>query len=304
MDVIERIRSNVLPGTVIPKPKAKSDFIFLGWTSSGSESAISYSIPNRKDPAKPYRKYVRESEIILAYEEFVKAGEFTRGWLNTHLPKLAKEGSCSFTTIGGLLCLLGEARYEYARYCKISRNSGIVVTKRGIRDVFSGLRSKSARETLRKPRYQGLEKAVVPGNESRLDLPIGEFIALLKREGDARYKLFLNPNGDLEYCVFKLSDQEMGRKKGVYKFLLDGEMVYVGRCLDNFKKRFNSGYGKIASKNCFLDGQSTNCRLNALVNQFGDRMEIDFVVMENNEASISLEKEMLSDPRLIWNVQK
>jgi hypothetical protein len=54
-------------------------------------------------------------------------------------------------------------------------------------------------------------------------------------------------------------------QKGLYAYTVENELVYIGRCLDTFKKRINYGYGKIAPKNCYRDGQSTNCHLNSLI---------------------------------------
>ena len=117
--IVEKIKAKVQIGTVLPKPMAKSEFYFTGWCISNNEEAISYSIPNHKNPSKPHKKYIRISELAKAYDEFNKNGCITRKWFNTELSKLANEGSCSFTTIGGLLILLGEANYESAQYNKI-----------------------------------------------------------------------------------------------------------------------------------------------------------------------------------------
>jgi hypothetical protein len=47
--------------------------------------------------------------------------------------------------------------------------------------------------------------------------------------------------------------------------LVGDELKYIGRGKDSMKKRVNCGHGKIHPKNCYLDGQSTNCDLNALI---------------------------------------
>lgn len=118
--ITEKIKAHIKIGTVLPKPKAKSEFHFLGWCISGNEEAISYSIPNHKDPQNPYKKYIRKSELEKSYGEFVKNGYISRQWFKVELSKLAKKAPCSFTTIGGILVLLGEATYEQklARYVK------------------------------------------------------------------------------------------------------------------------------------------------------------------------------------------
>jgi len=48
----------------------------------------------------------------------LETGSLTRTWFVEHYPKLEKDGTCNFTTVGGVLQLLGLARYsgpgEYA----------------------------------------------------------------------------------------------------------------------------------------------------------------------------------------------
>lgn len=102
---------------------------------------------------------------------------------------------------------------------------------------------------------------------NHLDTKIGDFLIFLKNNNDSFYKKFLNPYGDGEYCKFMISDQEVIDKKGLYLYKLGEEVLYIGRCRDSFKKRFNQGYGTIHPKNCYLDGQSTNCHINSLINK-------------------------------------
>lgn len=53
--------------------------------------------------------------------------------------------------------------------------------------------------------------------------------------------------------------------KGLYSFVVDNTIKYIGRSHDPFYKRVNQGYGHISPKNCFRDGQSTNCRINSII---------------------------------------
>ena len=55
--------------------------------------------------------------------------------------------------------------------------------------------------------------------------------------------------------------------KRLYCFTVNGQLKYIGRSTDSFAKRIDQGYGKIHPKNCFRDGQSTNCHLNGLIAQ-------------------------------------
>jgi hypothetical protein len=117
--IADRIRLNIKPNTVVPKPEAKDDFTIKGWGKRRSQPALIYKIPNHLDAARPYEKGVTECEFEAAYNELMKSGSFTREWFNAALPACAKEGGCNFTTIGGVFQLLGIAKYStrgtYAR---------------------------------------------------------------------------------------------------------------------------------------------------------------------------------------------
>jgi hypothetical protein len=109
--LIENIRRlNV--GTVIPKPQATGDFLIKGWGTRRGQPALLYLIPNHKSPDRPLVKGIAIAEFECAHAQLVKTGELTRVWFNSSLPACAKEGSCNFTTIGGIFCLLDVADYE------------------------------------------------------------------------------------------------------------------------------------------------------------------------------------------------
>lgn len=115
----DRLRRLTPIGTVIPKPEARDDFIVVGWGRRRGEQALIYSIPNHKNPAKPYKKGIALSEFRKAYGQLTLTGEFSRSWFNKEMAACAREGGCNFTTIGGLFCLLGYASYQRAAYVRI-----------------------------------------------------------------------------------------------------------------------------------------------------------------------------------------
>lgn len=78
------------------------------------EPALIYTIPNNRNPQKPYEKGITATEFERAREELVRSGQLTRPWFLERLPRCIDEGECNFTTLGGLLVLLGEAVYEGA----------------------------------------------------------------------------------------------------------------------------------------------------------------------------------------------
>ena len=118
--ISDRIKLNIPPNTVIPKPEATAEFKVKGWGIRRGQDALIYFIPNHTDPTKPYQKGITSTEFTSAYNELMKSGELTRNWFNSALPACAKEGGCNFTTIGGVFQLLGIATYaERGSYLRV-----------------------------------------------------------------------------------------------------------------------------------------------------------------------------------------
>src|SRR5690349_13675052 len=109
--ILPRLK-NLSSGTEIPKPGANIPFTVKGWGRRNGQTALVYNIPNQSDPRKPYQKGITADEWEQAYVQLLKTGEFTREWFDANMPRCSKEGSCNFTTIGGIFGLLGEAVYD------------------------------------------------------------------------------------------------------------------------------------------------------------------------------------------------
>jgi hypothetical protein len=111
----KRIRSVAPPGTIIPKPQARKPFRVKGDGIRRGHPALIYTIPNHADPARSHKKGVTYAELDRAYAELQRTGTLTSAWFQRHLPACYAEGSCNFTTVGGLFQLLGEAPYDGRR---------------------------------------------------------------------------------------------------------------------------------------------------------------------------------------------
>ena len=179
----------------------------------------------------------------------------------------------------------------------------LIFEKRDIGNVFQFYQTHTLSETLTRARYTQLKKLFSQNDESILPLPLGESLFQLKKANDMRYKLFLNPHGDELFCRFRIPKSILSESCGVYCYFSNNELVYIGRSKDPFTKRVNLGYGVIHPKNCFLDGQSTNCHLNSLINQLSN---VEFYVHPiDNLAEISeTEKHLINKFNPIWNIQK
>ena len=118
-NILDIIKTTVLPGTVIPKPAARGDYIVKCWGKRRGESALIYKIPNHKNPMQPYEKGITESEWKKAFNQLRTAGYFSRTWFNSAMPACAKEGDCNFTTIGGIFVILSLAKHKRGEYRKV-----------------------------------------------------------------------------------------------------------------------------------------------------------------------------------------
>lgn len=174
--------------------------------------------------------------------------------------------------------------------------------ERGIDSAFKTKNNKTLKETLEHHRYKGVLKKLSTPSDDELDMPLGDFLMDKKLSNDVGYKLFLNKYGDNTFCYFKL--ESYLTDKGLYAWVVNGKIKYIGRCTDNFKKRVNQGYGKINAKNCFIDGQATNCHLNSEINKLDN---IEFYVLPMNDRSTEeineLELRVLRSMRFDWNIQ-
>lgn len=111
----------------------------------------------------------------------------------------------------------------------------------------------------------------------------------------------LNPNGAGPFCRFSVAQGV--RAPGVYVLTLDGVPVYAGKC-ENLAKRWGgTGYGAISPKNCFVGGQSTNCKINNRILRHakaGTSLELWFHRTAETGAA---ERALILDLRPQWNSQ-
>ena len=171
-------------------------------------------------------------------------------------------------------------------------------------NVFADKNNKTLEQTLKHRRYEALGPKCERFSESEFKMPIGSFLKRLKSNGDGLYKNFLNKYGDLSYSRFRIENESVLAARGLYIFVHDGHILYVGRCRDSFRKRINQGYGRIAPKNCFLDGQATNCHINSLITNIGgDKIEFKFCKMSDLQTITNVEEGLISDYRPPWNIQ-
>jgi len=116
--ILALLNEKIAPGTVIPKPQARADFIVKGWGKRRGERALIYSIPNHSNPGYPHEKGITSSEWEQAFDHLMASGDFSHRWFKESMNACFKEGSCNFTTIGGIFELLGYAQYDQGTYLR------------------------------------------------------------------------------------------------------------------------------------------------------------------------------------------
>lgn len=100
----------------------------------------------------------------------------------------------------------------------------------------------------------------------------------------------VNNAEDIKFCQFKLVSDNITNKSGVYIWVLNNKIIYIGEA-SNLKSRFNSGYGIISPRNIFTGGQSTNCKMNRVVlDHHQEKIKIYFYETEEHK---DLERKLL-----------
>jgi len=170
-------------------------------------------------------------------------------------------------------------------------------------NVFANKNNKTLIETIKSKRYQKFKDIVRTKYPNYFYWELGKFLLKLKNEQDNFYLNFLNKYGDGTYSNFLIKDKAFLSKKGIYLFSIKSDLRYIGRSLDPFYKRINQGYGKIHPKNCYIDGQATNCHLNCLITQNKDSICFAVLVLNDNEEIKFVEKELIYKYEPEWNLQ-
>lgn len=179
---------------------------------------------------------------------------------------------------------------------------GLDFLDHGLANVFAAKDNKSLGETIEHRRYSSLKAPATRDYLDFLSTPLGSFLGFLKGRGDPFYKRFLNPHGDETYCHFRMTECPEKRQKGLYLYALGNDVVYIGRSLHSFGKRVNQGYGKIHPKNCYIDGQSTNCHLNSLIESRSSSVCLYVCPLIDDAEIAILERTLIQYRRPAWNV--
>ena len=169
-------------------------------------------------------------------------------------------------------------------------------------NIFALKNNRTLGETILHPRYRSLKSTVDAHYSDYFNMPLGRFLLERKNQGDPFYRSFLNSYGDATFCTFRIDDAQVLSQKGLYAYVTGNIVRYLGRCRDAFGKRVNQGYGMIHPKNCYRDGQATNCHLNALIAEQQAHISFHVFPMIDSDEIIRLERALIQAHLPDWNI--
>lgn len=110
-DIKRDVEKLVAQRAKIPKPLSSATYLLVRMGESRGERAVVYQLPVRPGSKRASTKRIPFSAIETSARQLLAAGLLTRRWFASRFPKLEADGTCNFTTVGGILELLGYARY-------------------------------------------------------------------------------------------------------------------------------------------------------------------------------------------------
>jgi hypothetical protein len=135
----------------------------------------------------------------------------------------------------------------------------------GVKEDLYTRVQKPLQELLENPAFSHLLPQVNAKYSRYLSLKTGLFLGQLKERHDPFYREFLNSYGDEKYGTFRLEDSHESGKKGVLIVVVNKGIYHAVNCQDTFRVIINDVLGRISAEDCLLSGDSTRCRMNALL---------------------------------------
>jgi hypothetical protein len=219
------------------------------------------SIATVRDPL--WRKYLNETFSAEAWSALAR-GTSTGG--NQYVRQTEKPVSQSQKSPSGGLMQLKDGslivpfqeKTLYFKPVKLNFSGGLR------EDVFARVQ-KPLQDLLETPAFSLLLPQVNAKYSRYLSMKSGLFLGQLKERHDPFYREFLNPYGDEKYGTFRLEDSHEADKKGVLIVVVNKGIYHAVNCRDTFRGIINDLFGRISAEDCLLSGDSTRCRINALL---------------------------------------
>ncbi len=198
-----------------------------------------------------------------------------------------------------MLLAIGEEQFEFYK-------AEIHLLETGLQNVFSRFDKKTLGELIQQTRYESLKTQCEKQYADLLDMPAGQAIYSMKRNGNPFYLHFLNNYGDLTYSRFNVKGNEtILNKAGVYTILVNNELVFTGVCAKSFKIRFNQHIGNISPKSCFKDGTATHCHVNANITKVitHSKIFIQMCPLTSKSDMKKVKNYLINRFEPIWNIR-
>jgi hypothetical protein len=219
------------------------------------------SIATVRDPL--WRKYLNETFSAEAWSALAR-GTSTGG--NQYVRQTEKPVSQSQKSPSGGLMQLKDGslivpfqeKTLYFKPVKLNFSGGLR------EDVFARAQ-KPLQDLLETPAFSLLLPQVNAKYSRYLSMKSGLFLGQLKERHDPFYREFLNPYGDEKYGTFRLEDSHEADIKGVLIVVVNKGIYHAVNCRDTFRVIINDLFGRISAEDCLLSGDSTRCRINALL---------------------------------------
>jgi len=219
------------------------------------------SIATVRDPL--WRKYLNETFSAEAWSALAR-GTSTGG--NQYVRQTEKPVSQSQKSPSGGLMQLKDGslivpfqeKTLYFKPVKLNFSGGLR------EDVFARAQ-KPLQDLLETPAFSLLLPQVNAKYSRYLSMKSGLFLGQLKERHDPFYREFLNSYGDEKYGTFRLEDSHEADKKGVLIVVVNKGIYHAVNCRDTFRGIINDLFGRISAEDCLLSGDSTRCRINALL---------------------------------------
>ena len=219
------------------------------------------SIATVRDPL--WRKYLNETFSAEAWSALAR-GTSTGG--NQYVRQTEKPVSQSQKSPSGGLMQLKDGslivpfqeKTLYFKPVKLNFSGGLR------EDVFARAQ-KPLQDLLETPAFSLLLPQVNAKYSRYLSMKSGLFLGHLKERHDPFYREFLNSYGDEKYGTFRLEDSGEADKKGVLIVVVNKGIYHAVNCRDTLRVIINDVFGRISAEDCLLSGDSTRCRMNALL---------------------------------------
>lgn len=120
-----------------------------------------------------------------------------------------------------------------------------------------------------------------------------------QREYDNKKDLPLLYYGTGAFCRFSIIADDW---PGVYLWIADSKIIYIGETV-NLRRRFNMGYGCISPRNCYVGGQSTNCKMNKVILNLYEKGKTVSLYFYKTKDHKKVELELLKKIKTQYNVK-